>query len=204
MSNIKSFLLLLLLFVTGSIYAADKFSVDAVTLTPGETSDMIINCEFTSDNITLYQLDLYLPNGVTLAKNSNGRYAAGSTYVLSDRHNEHIVSIAEREGFYRLVVSNASLHTITPEGGELLRLKIDANNSVSGTLMGSIKKFSMFATDEAEHAMTDVNFELTVIKLATSIALNKPEATLEAGSQEQLTATVLPSDAAQTVTWTSC
>ena len=203
MSNIKSFLLLLLLFVTGSIYAADKFSVDAVTLTPGETSDMIINCEFTSDNITLYQLDLYLPNGVTLAKNSNGRYAAGSTYVLSDRHNEHIVSIAEREGFYRLVVSNASLHTITPEGGELLRLKIDANNSVSGTLMGSIKKFSMFATDEAEHAMTDVNFELTVIKLATSIALNKPEATLEAGSQEQLTATVLPSDAAQSVTWTS-
>ena len=203
MSNIKSFLLLLLLFVTGSIYAADKFSVDAVTLTPGETSDMIINCEFTSDNITLYQLDLYLPNGVTLAKNSNGRYAAGSTYVLSDRHNEHIVSIAEREGFYRLVVSNASLHTITPEGGELLRLKIDANNSVSGTLMGSIKKFSMFATDEAEHAMTDVNFELTVIKLATSIALNKPEATLEAGSQEQLTATVLPSDAEQTVTWTS-
>ena len=203
MSNIKSFLLLLLLFVTGSIYAADKFSVDAVTLTPGETSDIIINCEFTSDNITLYQLDLYLPNGVTLAKNSNGRYAAGSTYVLSDRHNEHIVSIAEREGFYRLVVSNASLHTITPEGGELLRLKIDANNSVSGTLMGSIKKFSMFATDEAEHAMTDVNFELTVIKLATSIVLNKPEATLEAGSQEQLTATVLPSDAAQSVTWTS-
>ena len=203
MSNIKSFLLLLLLFVTGSIYAADKFSVDAVTLTPGETSDIIINCEFTSDNITLYQLDLYLPNGVTLAKNSNGRYAAGSTYVLSDRHNEHIVSIAEREGFYRLVVSNASLHTITPEGGELLRLKFDANNSVSGTLMGSIKKFSMFATDEAEHAMTDVNFELTVIKLATSIALNKPEATLEAGSQEQLTATVLPSDAAQSVTWTS-
>ena len=44
---------------------------------------------------------------------------------------------------------------------------------------------------------------VTVFKLATSIVLNKPEATLEAGSQEQLTATVLPSDAAQTVTWTS-
>ena len=42
-----------------------------------------------------------------------------------------------------------------------------------------------------------------MFKLATSIVLNKPEATLEAGSQEQLTATVLPSDAAQSVTWTS-
>jgi len=39
--------------------------------------------------------------------------------------------------------------------------------------------------------------------LDTSIALNKTEATLEIGSQEQLTATVLPEEAVQTVTWTS-
>ena len=38
---------------------------------------------------------------------------------------------------------------------------------------------------------------------ATSIALNKTETTLEAGAQEQLTATVLPAEAAQAVTWKS-
>ena len=38
---------------------------------------------------------------------------------------------------------------------------------------------------------------------ATSVALNKTETTLEVGAQEQLTATVLPEEAVQTVTWTS-
>ena len=185
----------------------DNISVASVTLTPGEVSDVIINCEFTSENITLYQFDLYLPDGVTLAKNAKGRYAAGTTYVLSDRHDEHTVSIAEREGFYRFVVSNSSLYTIAPGSGELLRLKVVADNTVSGTLNGSIKKFSMFETDETEHAMADVNFDLTVAEvqvLATSVALNKTETTLEVAVQEQLTATVLPEDATnKAVTWTT-
>ena len=38
---------------------------------------------------------------------------------------------------------------------------------------------------------------------ATSVALNKTETTLEVGAQEQLTATVLPEEAVQAVTWTS-
>ena len=178
MSKIKSFIALLLLLITGSIHAADNISVASVTLTPGEVSDVIINCEFTSENITLYQFDLYLPDGVTLAKNSKGRYAAGTTYVLSDRHDEHTVSIAEREGFYRFVVSNSSLYTIAPGSGELLRLKVVADNTVSGTQNGSIKKFSMFETDETEHAMADVTFEMT--SSTTAIGEVKTEAESEA------------------------
>jgi len=184
----------------------DNISVDPVTLTPGEVSDVIINCEFTSENITLYQFDLYLPDGVTLAKNAKGRYAAGTTYVLSDRHDEHTVSIAEREGFYRFVVSNSSLYTIAPGSGELLRLKVVADNTVSGTQNGSVKKFSMFETDETEHAMADVTFELKAPEavLVTSVNLNKTETSLEVGAQEQLTATVLPEDATnKAVTWTT-
>ena len=206
MSKIKSFIALLLLLITGSIHADDNISVASVTLTPGEVSDVIINCEFTSENITLYQFDLYLPDGVTLAKNAKGRYAAGTTYVLSDRHDEHTVSIAEREGFYRFVVSNSSLYTIAPGSGELLRLKVVADNTVSGTQNGSIKKFSMFETDETEHAMADVNFELKAPEavLVTSVNLNKTEATIEVGVQEQLTATVLPEDATnKAVIWTT-
>ena len=41
------------------------------------------------------------------------------------------------------------------------------------------------------------------ISEATSVALNKTEITLEFAAQERLTATVLPEDAMQTVTWTS-
>jgi hypothetical protein len=166
MSKFKSFLALLLLLVTGSIHADDNISVASVTLTPGEVSDVIINCEFTSENITLYQFDLYLPDGVTLAKNAKGRYAAGTTYVLSDRHDEHIVSIGENSGYCRIIVYSNSNYTIEPGSGELLRLKVLADNSVSGTLNGSIKKFSMFETDQAEHAMADVNFEMTSSTMA--------------------------------------
>ena len=41
------------------------------------------------------------------------------------------------------------------------------------------------------------------IPVATSIALNKTETTLKVGAQEQLTATVLPEEAEQAVTWKS-
>ena len=66
----------------------------------------------------------------------------------------------------------------TPGSGELLRLKVVADNTVSGTLNGSIKKFSMFETDETEHAMADVTFEMT--SSTTAIGEVKTEAESEA------------------------
>ena len=93
MKKIRILFTLLLLAAMGAAHA-EGISVSDVSLTPGSQAEIVINCEFSNNDIMAYQFDLYLPEGVTLAKNAKGRYAAGSTYVLSDRHDEHTASLS--------------------------------------------------------------------------------------------------------------
>ena len=207
MKSLRSLLALFALMLAGAIHA-ESISVAPVTLEPGGTVAVPINCEFTNEDITLYQFDLYLPEGVTLAKNAKGRYAAGTTYVLSDRHDEHTASLKDNTGFVRFVVSQNDAYTIAPGSGLLLTLYVQADANVTGELSCSIKNFMMFETDETKHSFSDITFTMTAPPAnvpATSISLNQTAATLTSqGEALQLTATVLPENATdKTVTWTS-
>ena len=155
-------LLALFLLTLGTIAHAESISVSPVILEPGGIVSIPVNCEFSCEDITLYQFDLYLPEGVTLVKNAKGRYAAGTTYVLSDRHDEHTASLKDNGGFIRFVVSQNDGYLITPGEGLLLTLNVQADASVSGELQASIKNFMMFETNETKHAMSDVTFKMTV------------------------------------------
>ncbi len=206
MKTFRKLLALILLTIAGTA-CAESISVAPVTLEPGGTVAVPINCEFTNDDITLYQFDLYLPTGVTLAKNSKGRFAAGTTYVLSDRHDEHTASLKENNGFVRFVVSQNDAYTLLPGSGTLLTIYLTADASVSGTLKGYIKNFMMFETDETKHPMSDISFDLiapaATVK-ATDIHVNPPTLTLTSETPSKLTATVSPSTATdKSVTWSS-
>jgi len=206
MKTFRKLLALILLTISGTA-CAENISVAPVTLEPGGTVAVPINCEFTNDDITLYQFDLYLPTGVTLAKNSKGRFAAGTTYVLSDRHDEHTASLKENNGFVRFVVSQNDAYTLLPGSGTLLTIYLTADASVSGTLKGYIKNFMMFETDETKHPMSDISFDLiapaATVK-ATDIHVNPPTLTLTSETPSKLTATVSPSTATdKSVTWSS-
>lgn len=160
MKTFRIMLALLLLTVVGTSYA-ESIYVAPVTLEAGGIVTMPIECAFASENITLYQFDLYLPDGVTLAKNDKGRFAAGTTYVLSNRHDEHTASLKENTaGFVRFVVSQNDCYTIAPGSGELLTLYLQVDASVTGNLQGFIKNFMMFETDETKHEMNDITFAL--------------------------------------------
>ena len=187
---------------------AESISVADMELTPGSQTAIIINCDFTSADITAYQFDLYLPDGVTLAKNNKGRYAAGVTYVLSDRHDEHTASLKDNDGFVRFVVSQNDKYTLTSGSGELLRVIVDVADTYSGSGNGEVKNFIMSEVDQTKHYMSDIVFALTVPPSdvpATGISLDPPSATLtQAGETLQLTATVSPDDATNKgVTWES-
>ena len=145
---------------------------------------------------------------MTLAKNAKGRYANDVTYTLSDRHDEHTASLGENDGFVRFVVKQDQNYTIASGSGELLRLKVNVDASVSGTLQASIKNFSLFETNQTEHQLSDVTFNMVApsatIK-ATGVTLNQTSLTLtSAGQTATLQATVSPSNASnKSVTWTS-
>ena len=67
MKEIRLFFTLLLLSIMGTIHA-ESISVSSVSLTPGGQAEIIINCEFSNENVTLYQFDLYLPERCDIGK----------------------------------------------------------------------------------------------------------------------------------------
>ena len=203
----KMLLVWLTTLVAGTVHATERVYVDAVTVQPGGQTTITVNCDFECNNITLYQFDLYLPDGITLAKNDKGRYATGTTYTLSNRHDEHSVAIRENEGYYRFVVYSNDAYTITPGTGQLLTLTFDVAGSVNGTLRGQIKQFMMYETNETEHKFSDISFEMrapAASVMATDIIVSPDHLTLTDTTPVQLLAEVLPANASnKSVTWTS-
>ena len=96
MKALRFFLILFMLTFATAIHA-ESISINPVTFITGQRTVAIpINCEFTSENITLYQFDLYLPDGVTLAKNADDSYESGITYELSERHKNHTATLKDK------------------------------------------------------------------------------------------------------------
>ena len=205
MKEIRLFFTLLLLSIMGTIHA-ESISVSSVSLTPGGQAELVINCEFSNDNITLYQFDLYLPEGVTPAYDESEE---DYIYELSSRHKKsHQLALNDLGSFYRVVVSSNTNKLIAAGSGELLRITVNVASSVSGTQQASIRNFFMYETDETEHPMSDVTFKMIApgaTVLATGVTLNQGNLTLtSAGQTASLTATVSPSNATnKSVTWTS-
>ena len=205
MKKIRLLFTLLLLAVIGTAQA-ESISVSDVSLTPGSQAELVINCEFSNDNITLYQFDLYLPEGVTPAYDESEE---DYIYELSSRHKKsHQLALNDLGSFYRVVVSSNTNKLIAAGSGELLRITVNVASSVSGTQQASIRNFFMYETDETEHPMSDVTFKMIApgaTVLATGVTLNQGNLTLtSAGQTASLTATVSPSNATnKSVTWTS-
>ena len=201
----KALLFTLLMFTFICNVYAESISVSDVSLTPGSQSEIVINCEFDAADITLYQFDLYLPEGVTPAYDEEEE---DYIYTLSGRHKKsHTFALQDNGSYYRVVVSSSTNKLIAAGSGELLRLTVDVAPTVSGTKAAAVKAFSLFATDETEYAVSDVSFNMVAPSaiMATGVTLNQTEATLTAaGATVQLTATVLPENASnKNVTWSS-
>ena len=203
--NQKVLLFTLLMFTFVCNVDAESISVADVSLIPGSQSEIVINCEFDAADITLYQFDLYLPEGVTPAYDEEEE---DYVYTLSGRHKKsHTFAMQNNGSYYRVVVSSSANKLIAAGDGELLRLTVDVDPSVSGTMMAAVKAFSLFAIDEKEHAMGDVTFKMIAdsIVMATGVSLSQSSLTLTSGGQTAtLTATVIPSNATnKNVTWSS-
>ena len=199
-------LAMLLLMAAGTGHAEERISVPSINVEPGTQTEIVVSCEFSNENMTLYQFDLYLPEGFTPA------YDAAEedwVYTLSSRHKKsHQFAMTDNGSFYRVVVSSNTNKLIAPGSGELLRITVDVAGSVSGTLQAAIKNFSMFETDETEHPMADYSFNLvasSAVIPVKDISLNWTSATLTTKGQTLLlSATVTPSNATnKSVTWTS-
>ena len=188
--------------------SSDNFTFNSVTLDPGEQAELVINANLSNANLTSYQFDIYLPEGINVAYDDDEE---DYVYALSGRHKkDHTLSLQEHSdyGFWRFIVSSNSNKLIRSGEGELLTLTLQASPTASGTHTVQVKNIKMAEPNQTSHVLNNTSFGLTVNSVvvnATSVSLDKTTLSFTSINQTtQLTATVLPTNATnKSVTWTS-
>ena len=135
-------------------------TVSDVQAKAGSSAEIIVNLTNTATNLTAYQMSLYLPEGVTLQKNANGKYI----YMLSGRHEStHTLSIRDAaDGSLLLVCNSMDKDVISGTSGELLRLPIDVALTVTTTQQAQLKTIIFSDVNSQKSYPSDVNFNIVV------------------------------------------
>ena len=183
-------------FLFGMLTAfADNISVPDVTVAAGETATVGISLNNTETNIVSFQMDLTLPEGITVNK-------AGCSLTSRITDEEQELTIGKQgDNVYRLTSTSFALTPISGTSGEIITLSLTAAaDSEGGT--ATISNIRLATSSSVKLTLDDVvfnvNFFATGITVSpTSLNLYKIEDTAT------LTATVAPAGADKSVTWTS-
>lgn len=118
--------LAVLLMMVGA--KADNLTVEAVEIEPGATTTVGISLTNTENNLVSFQMDLTLPEGISLNK---------ANCVLTSRItdvDQELVIGKQGEHVYRLTSASFNLTPIAGTNGELITLSITAANTFAGGL----------------------------------------------------------------------
>ena len=109
---------------TASLSIDSSFNINA-----GETKEMVINLTNASDEITLVQFDLRLPDGLSL-KQTSGEYE----YDIAGRTTwrKHSLDANATNGIIRFLLSSSSNTTLSGTEGAIIKMTILADNSFTG------------------------------------------------------------------------
>ncbi len=157
MECIKRIWLTGLLCTTALCTLADEVIVNAQRMIPGE--DCEITVELQNDNqVAACQLSLYLPEGLSLARDDAGRFV----YTLSDvRKYDHVMTIVEAEdGSYLFAIYSPSNASLEGSDGELLKVTLKVDAAVDHTLQAAYKRIMTSTADGIGTKLPDVTFFL--------------------------------------------
>ena len=131
----------------------------------GHTSSSIslsIDLENAATNLTAYQFDLTLPNGITLATNESGKFLVTKTSRYSD--DEQSLSITKQEGnTYRFVCFSMSNSVITGTSRAILNAILDVAATVNAaTHEGKISNILFTKTNGEQLKLNEAKFNITI------------------------------------------
>ena len=201
MRRLSLFLSILFTILHAHLHAA-TFTASQITITPGQTAQLVIGMNNTETNLSGFQFKLYLPEGFSVATNDKGKFV----YTQSGRIEDHTVTIkALNDGGYLVVGYSMDADVITGVSGELISISITADETVAGSGNATLSNIRVTDVSSSTSSCNDVSFVVTVIIPATGISLNSTTLIFNAAGQAAtLTANVTPLNASnQSVTWTS-
>ncbi len=153
MKKYNIFLVTLVLGIL-NIYA-QTVSIDDVTLKAGETKVVSINLTNTQTNIVSFQMDMTLPDGITLDKTG---CALGSR--ITDADQELLIG-KQPDGSFRLTSISYALNPIKGTTGEIVRFSLTAaNDSKGGT--ASLKNIRLATSNSQKLTPDDITFKAGV------------------------------------------
>ena len=176
MNKIK-YLLTWMLLLTASHVMGINVSVDPIEIEAGKTAQLVINLSNTETNLTAYQMFLYLPDGVTVQKKTNGKY----TYTINNNRHDgaFTISVKDAEGGSVLITYfSADKDVITGTSGELIRLPLEVASTVTASLQGSLKNIEFSDVNAKAYKPADVTFNLTLKKSVEPVTITADNKTM--------------------------
>lgn len=155
----KSFFTMMMLAFAYNSFA-DKLSIAPFTMSVGETKQIAIQMTMTEKEYRAVQFDLYLPEGVTIAKKKNGKE---DWSLNSDRIEGHSISGNLKEGgYYTIAIVSLSEDTFYEEEGDLMYIKVVASDQLStGETQGYLKNVNLAVSSAESTLPADEPFTCT-------------------------------------------
>ena len=154
------------MFAWGLLLAATHvmgytITVDPITMEAGQSTNLIINLNNMETNLTAYQMKLFLPDGVTVQKNTNGKYAYTTN---TNRHNGAFTTTVKdaADGSVLIACFSADKDVLSGTSGELIRLPLDVASTVSTSLQGCIKNIEFTDVNAQAYELDNVTFDLAL------------------------------------------
>ncbi len=162
-------------------------SVPDVEVTSGGTANLIVNMETERTDLTAYQLSLFLPEGVTVQKKSNGKYAYTAN---ADRHDGNFTFTVKdaANGSILIACFSADKDVLTGSSGELIRLPIEVASTVTSSQQGSIGNIEFTDVNAQAYRIADVGFTISVEEapVTPEVIISVPDVEVTAGGTADL------------------
>lgn len=130
--------------VVKSVETADKLTIDNFSIMAGSTSQVAINLTNAID-YTALQLDLYLPEGLTIAK-EDGIYLIDKTNRFTANHV--VMSADQKDGAVRIVAYSPYNSNIKGNTGALLMLNLVADKNIPTEVATIYIKNALLSTND--------------------------------------------------------
>jgi hypothetical protein len=151
-----------------------NFSITPFSICAGQEKMVNVLLNNPSDNVTAYQLDVKLPEGLSFDTDADGNYAQMSDYSRLSPENHIISSKIQADGDLRIVCLSMSNTPINGTSGSVATVRIKADDHIStGTYYLLIQNAHISHVDgKDEIVQPTYNTEVNVEE-ATSIAATK-------------------------------
>ncbi len=140
----------------------DKIVVAEVTASKGQQATIGIDLENKTTDLTAYQFDLTLPDGVSLSLNDKGKFLVTKTSRYGD--DSQTLNVSKLEGnTYRFVCFSMSNEIITGTSGAILNASLTIGASVNtGSYEATITNIVVTKQDGTQMKLNDSKFSIIV------------------------------------------